>query len=75
MNSYLYIHFQIFRLEKQEDTNNKGIVFASVMKEREKKEKKKSVKEPTKAQTHNTWNLEPILVFWPNNSNNVLDRE
>ena len=40
MNSYLYIHFQIFRREKQEDTNNKGIVFASVMKEREKKEKK-----------------------------------
>ena len=29
----------------------------------------------TKAQTHNTWNLEPILVFWPNNSNNVLDRD
>ena len=44
MNSYLYIHFQIFRREKQEDTNNKGIVFASVMKEREKVKKKKSVK-------------------------------
>ena len=23
---------------------------------------------------HNTWNLEPILVYWANNSNNLLDR-
>ena len=49
---YAYVWIVIFiyiskslDLEKQEKTpNNKGIVFASVMKEREKVKKKKSVK-------------------------------